>query len=314
MRIFLAIFSLMLWAVPADAKAAVSINWLKTMVFASHQTDYTGVFVYQYENHVESSRITHIAEADSEYEKLESLDGSKREIIRHHGQVWCFVNHKIVPAGTRPGRNTFPSLLPEQLSILGENYLLRDAGLDRVAGYSAQAILFQPKDGLRYSHKIWVHVDSGLLLKAAVLDEKGRVVEQYAFTQLQIGHEINRTEIKRQLDNLPPIAPAIQSISINSGWVVDAMPAGFRKVTEIQRSMRRQHAPVIQMVFTDGLSAISLFIEPNDKDEDDVEGLSSRGALNLYQKLVGEKLITAVGEVPPRVLIQVLDSARYNGK
>lgn len=314
MRILIAIFSLMLWISPADAKTGVSIDWLKTMVFASHQTDYTGVFVYQYANHVETSRITHIAEADSELEKLESLDGSKREIIRHHGQVWCFVNHKIVPSGTQPGRNIFPSLLPEQLSMLGENYVLRDAGLDRVAGYNAQAILFQPKDGSRYTRKIWVHVDSGLLLKAAVLDEKGQLVEQYAFTQLQIGHEINRAELKSQLAALPPNAPAAQSISINSGWVVDAMPRGFRKVNEIQRSMRRQHAPVIQIVFTDGLSAISLFIEPNDKDEDDVEGLSSRGALNLYQKLVGDKLITAVGEVPPRVLIQVLDSARYNGK
>jgi len=314
MRVSVVILSLLFWASPTFAKASVSIDWLKTMAFASHQTDYTGVFVYQYANHVETSRITHIAEADSEYEKLESLDGSRREIIRHHGQVWCFVNHKIVPAGTRPGRNTFPSLLPEQLSILGENYELRDAGADRVAGHNAQAILFQPKDNLRYAHKIWVHVDSGLLLKAAVLDEKARVVEQYAFTQLQIGREVDRAALKSQLVGLPPNAPANQSVNINSGWVIDAMPAGFRKVTEIQRSMRRQHAPVIQMVFTDGLSAVSLFIEPNDKDEDDIEGLSSRGALNLYQKLVGDKLITAVGEVPPRALMQVLDSARYNGK
>lgn len=313
MRFFIAIFSLMLGASPVFAKTSVSIDWLKTMVFASHQTDYTGVFVYQYENHVETSRITHVIEADSELEKLESLDGSKREIIRHHGQVWCFVNHKMVQSGTRPGGNAFPSLLPEQLPILSENYVLRDTGTERVAGYNTQTILFQPKDGLRYAHKLWVHVDSGLLLKAAVLDEKGRAVEQYAFTQIQIGG-INRAELKNELVNLPAAPVPPQGVAINSGWVVDAMPAGFRKVTEIQRSMRRQHAPVIQIVFTDGLSALSLFIEPNDKDEDDIEGLSSRGALNLYQMLVGGKLITAVGDVPPRALMQVLESARYNGK
>lgn len=313
MRLLIALFSLILGASPAFAKTPVSIDWLKTMVFASHQTDYTGVFVYQYENHVETSRITHVTDADSELEKLESLDGSKREIIRHHGQVWCFVNHKMVQSGTRPGGNAFPALLPEQLSMLSENYVLRDTGMERVAGYNAQTILFQPKDGLRYAHKLWVHVDSGLLLKAAVLDEKGRAVEQYAFTQIQIGG-INRAELKNELVNLPAAPAPPQGVSINSGWVVDAMPAGFRKVTEIQRSMRRQHAPVIQIVFTDGLSALSLFIEPNDKDEDDIEGLSSRGALNLYQMLVGGKLITAVGDVPPRALMQVLESARYNGK
>jgi sigma-E factor negative regulatory protein RseB len=71
---------------------------------------------------------------------------------------------------------------------------------------------------------------------------------------------------------------------------------------------------VTQMVYCDGLSAISIFIEPNDGDEDDVSGLSSRGAVNLYHKVVDRNLITVVGEVPPRTVMQVLDSVRYNGK
>ena len=83
---------------------------------------------------------------------------------------------------------------------------------------------------------------------------------------------------------------------------------------EILRRMRGKHAPVTQIVYSDGLSAISIFIEPNDEDEDDVDGLSSRGAVNLYHKLVDQNLITVVGEVPPRTVMQVLDSVRYNGK
>jgi sigma-E factor negative regulatory protein RseB len=69
-----------------------------------------------------------------------------------------------------------------------------------------------------------------------------------------------------------------------------------------------------QLVFSDGLSAISVFIEAADADEDDAEGLSSRGALNLYRKVVDLNVITVVGEVPPRTVIQVLDSVRYNAK
>ena len=68
------------------------------------------------------------------------------------------------------------------------------------------------------------------------------------------------------------------------------------------------------MVFSDGLSAISIFIEPDDGDDDDVEGLSSRGAVNLYHKVLEKHLITVVGEVPPRTVMQVLDSVRYSGK
>lgn len=82
---------------------------------------------------------------------------------------------------------------------------------------------------------------------------------------------------------------------------------------EIQRPMRGRHAPVTQLVFSDGLSAISVFIEPDDGDEDDANGLSSRGAMNLYHKLANDHLITVVGEVPARTVMQVADSLRYNG-
>lgn len=292
----------------------VSLDWLKTVAFAAHQTDYSGVFVYQYDNRVETSRITHVVEADSEYEKLESLDGPKREIIRHHGQVWCYINHKMVQVGSQQGRSRFPSLLPEQLSALSANYQAKEVGTERVAGYNTQAILFRPKDNLRYAHKIWVHTDSGLLLKAAVLGDKNQLIEQYAFTQLQIGGNIDRSWVRTGVAALPAPEPARIGVPVNSGWTVDALPAGFRKTMEIERPMRRKHAPVTQLVFSDGLSAISIFIEPSDNDEDDVEGLSSRGAVNLYHKPVDKHLITVVGEVPPRTVMQVLDSVRYNGK
>jgi len=298
----------------------VSLDWLKTVAFAAHQTDYSGVFVYQYDNRVETSRITHVVESDSEYEKLEILDGPKREIIRHHGQVWCYINHKMVQVDSQQVRGRFPSLLPEQLSALSSNYLIKEAEVERVAGYNTQVILFQPKDNLRYAHKIWAHTDSGLLLKAAVLGDKKQVIEQYAFTQLQIGGNIDRSWVGTK-DSAGygagfPALPetAMGGTAINSGWIVDTLPTGFKKTMEIQRPMRGKHAPVTQIVFSDGLSAISIFIEPADGDEDDADGLSSRGAVNLYHKVLDKHLITVVGEVPPRTVMQVLDSVRYNGK
>lgn len=297
------------------------LDWLKITAFAGHQTNYTGVFVYQYDNYVETSKITHIAGANGEFEKLDRLDGPKREIIRHDGVVWSYDNHKMVQLDSQQGRSRFPSLLPEQLTVLGENYQAKLLGVERVAGYNAQVILFQPKDNLRYSHKIWVDTDSGLLLKAAVLGEKNRVAELYSFTQLQIGGHID-SSWGEECDNATthgvtasPKALADKDITpIVSGWVADTVPSGFKKTMEIQRAMHGKHAPVIQMMYSDGLSAISIFIEPDDQDEDDVDGLSSRGAVSLYHKVLDNNLVTVVGEVPPRTVMQVLDSVRYNGK
>ena len=319
MRMRAALCGLLL-AAAANACAGelqVSLDWLKIVAFAAHQTDYMGVFVYQYDNSVETSRITHVVEADGEYEKLESLDGPKREIVRHHGQVWCLIDRDMVQMDSRQVRNMFPALLPEQLTALAENYHAMQVGTERVAGYNAQVILFKPKDNLRYIHKMWAHTDSGLLLKAAVLGDKNRVIEQYAFTQLQIGGNIDRSWVVDVIRNheQPATMPgqAKGGATVNSGWVVDALPAGFKKTMEIKREMRGRHAPVTQIVYSDGLSAISIFIEPDDGDEDDTDGLISRGAVNLYHKLVNNHLITVVGEVPPRTVMQVFGSVRYNG-
>lgn len=314
----------MLLAVVANAYAEerpVSLDWLEVAAFAGHQTDYSGVFVYQYGNHVETSSIIHVTEADGEYEKLESLDGPKREIIRHDGQVWSYTNHKMVQMDSQQGRVRFPFLLPEQLSALSANYQAKLLGVERVAGYNAQVILFQPKDNLRYAHKMWVHTDTGLLLKVAVLGDKDQVAEQYAFTQLQFGGKFDRSWggkcdlVGMKGKGVPKPPEAAKGVTpANSGWVADMLPTGFKKTMEIRRTMRGKHAPVTQMVFSDGLSAISIFIEPNDGDEDDVDGLSSRGAVNLYHKVLDRNLVTVVGEVPPRTVMQVLDSVRYNGK
>ena len=314
-----------LLAVAANACAAdrpAGLDWLKIAAFAGHQTDYSGVFVYQYDNHVETSKIIHIARPNGEFEKLDSLDGPQREVIRHDGAVWSYVNHKMVQLDNQEGRSRFPSLLPEQLATLSENYQAKLLGVERIAGYNAQAIQFIPQDNLRYSHKIWVHTDSGLLLKAAVLSDRNQITEQYSFTQLQIGGKIDTSWVKECDDEEDMRRKTVQQMQgeqkdvepVNSGWVADTVPAGFRKTMEVRRMMHGKHAPVTQIVYSDGLSAISVFIEQDDGDDDDVEGLASRGAMSLYHKVMGKNLITVVGEVPPRTVMQVLDSVRYNGR
>ncbi len=322
--VFLFAFSLFV-AVPAafaDPLWQDELNWLKTMAFAAHQTDYSGIFVYQYGHRVETSRITHVVDRNGEHGRLEGLDGARREIVRHNDQVWCYLGDRMVKVDERRGGRKFPAILPEQLSLMNENYLIRQTEEGRVAGFHAHAVIFQPKDLLRYTHRMWAHSDSGLLLKAEVLDKHGHVVEQYAFTQLTIGGNIDRSWIvadkpdhalyshKSHQGNLPKIeAPADLS-----GWQVDALPSGFKKITEVRRPLRGKNAPAIQMVFSDGLASISVFIEAVDNDQDGHTGLSSQGAMQVYSKVAGDYLLTVVGEVPPRTVMQVADSIRHSGE
>lgn len=306
----------------ADPQWQDGLNWLKTMEFAAHQTDYTGTFVYQYGNHVETSRITHVVDHDGEHSRLEGLDGTRREIINNNDQVWCYLGDRKVRLEKRHGSKTFPALLPEQLTLMNENYMVRQGGEGRVAGFPAHAMILQPKDRMRYTHRMWAHGDSGLLLKAEVLDEHGRVVEQYAFTQLAIGGNVDRSWIAKDravpfaqergpvADAKPPVTPA----SEDSGWQVDAVPPGFKKVMEMRRMLRNKSVPVTHIAFSDGLAGISVFIELAPQNPDANIGLSSQGAIHVYSKVNGDNLVTVVGEVPPRTVMQVADSVRYRGR
>ncbi len=307
----------------ADPMAGNEADWLKTMAFAAHQANYSGVFVYQSGSRVEVSRVTHVFDRNGEHERLEGLGGARRELIRDNDHVWLYADgQKKVRVERRQIKRAFPALLPEQVTILKENYSVRQAEEEEIAGYHAHSIVFLPKDNLRYARKMWADSASGLLLKAAVLDDRGQLIEQYAFMQLNIGGNVDRkwilppgssaTAIAQEL-HLSPL-PSVELLEEPCGWQVDALPPGFKKIVEMRRPFRGNKEPVIHMVFSDGLAGLSVFIEKANDSPSARSGLSGQGAAHVYTRIAGEHLVTVVGEVPPRTVIEVGDSVRYAGQ
>ena len=302
----------------ADSYSIEDLAWLKKIVLAAHQTDYMGTYIYQSGSYVETSRITHIREGENEHERLEGLDGERSEIIRKNDQVWCYLGDSKVMVAKRDATRTFPALLPAQLALLQENYVLQHGEDDRVAALPARIIVFQPRDKMRYSHKMWAHVDSGLLLKSVVIDEHHHVIEQYAFTQLKIGGDIDRKWIVQsrsaanQATTNTTTASAIAQK--DSGWQVYALPAGFKKITEVSRRLKAGQLPVTHLVFSDGLAGISVFIEKIGEKTTPKSGFFSKGVIQVYSKVLDDNMLTVVGEVPPRTVMQVAESVRYGGQ
>jgi sigma-E factor negative regulatory protein RseB len=306
----------------ADPLQGDEADWLKTMAFAAHQTNYSGEFVYQSGGRVEMSRITHIFDEDGEHERLEGLGGGRRELIRNNDQVWLYTDGRKVRVEKRQIRRAFPALLPERISALKENYSIRREEEDEVAGHHVHTVVFQPKDNLRYTRKMWAHYDSGLLLKAAVMDDHGYIIEQYAFVQLNINGNIDRKWITQDKPSPAELAPPPQASPLakaeqlveSSGWQVDALPSGFKKILEMRRPFRENKEPVIHMVFSDGLAGISVFIEKVNELDHFHSGLAGQGSVHVYNRVVADSLVTVVGEVPARTVIQVADSVRYAGQ
>jgi sigma-E factor negative regulatory protein RseB len=66
-------------------------SWLAKMHHASHMINYEGTFVYGQNNELTSMKIIHSVDHDGELERLISLDGSGREVIREGDNVTCIL-------------------------------------------------------------------------------------------------------------------------------------------------------------------------------------------------------------------------------
>jgi len=303
--------SVMSFAPPALADDAIS--WLERAAAAAKQLNYVGTIVYEHGGRVETSRLVHLNDAGGEFEKLTNLDGPAREVIRSHGEVRCYYpDAKIVRIEPRTFRNAFPSLSPQQLRSLAEFYDFRKAEAGRVAGLDAQAWVFVPKDGLRFGHKFWADAASGLLLKARILNDRNGVVEQFAFTDLTIGAKIDRSMVRPTWPAAPPDWQVRQSgpgeVELKeTGWIATRLPPGFAKIVEGFRTMRGRREPVAHLVYSDGLVAVSVFVEPMVATPHPI-GPLTQGGINVYIRPLDEYLVTVLGETPPGTVRQIANS------
>ncbi len=279
--------------------------WLSKVVSAAQTLNYSGTFIYQSGNHSETSRIIHVMDGEASRERLEVLDGSPREVIRTNEEVICYLpQDKVVISDQRGRRRSLPALLPERLSGIAEHYDVQKGGVGRVAGLEAQFVILAPRDDYRYGHQLWAEAQSGLLLKARTVNERGETVEQFAFTQIQIGGNIDRASLisryagkagewrahNARVTEIQPQELAWQFRNAIPGF---AMTAGMR------RQLRSDQAEGWQVVFSDGLAAVSLFIEPMEGNAKPETGLFQHGAINIFKRVVANHLVTALGEVPP---------------
>jgi len=301
----------MLAAAPA-AFADDAIAWLTRAAAAARQLNYLGTVIYQHGGYVETSRLIHLNDLGEEFEKLVNLEGPAREVIRSHGEVRCYYpDAKIVRIEPRTFRNAFPSLSPQQQKALAEFYEFRKAETARVAGLDTQAWVFEPKDGMRYGHKFWADPATGLLLKARLIDERNEVVEQFAFTEVTIGAKITREMVKPTWALAPPDwrirQPGQGEVDMKeTGWTVARVPPGFFKIVEGVRRLRGTRE-VAHLVYSDGLVAVSVFVEPVGGAPHPI-GLSSQGGINVYIRQLDENLVTVLGEAPAVTIRQIANS------
>ncbi|MGA8516335.1 MAG: MucB/RseB C-terminal domain-containing protein [Burkholderiaceae bacterium] len=301
---------------PVGAEAALSINdWLLRMHEAAmKKRSYIGTLVQSSPQAMSSARIWHACDGNQQMERIETLTGAPRSTFRHNDkQVTFMPDQKVARIEKREQIGGFPELLKPGAGNIPEFYAVKALGHERIAGLDADVVQLVPKDPLRFGYRIWTEKKSNLVVKLQTLDAAGSVLEQAAFSELQLDAPVKMEKLAQMMaatDGYKLDQPLLtKTTAAAEGWGLKSPVAGFKPLNCYKRPTQAAAAgaepgaaQTLQWIFSDGLATVSLFVEDFDKTRHTQEGLISAGATHTLLKRMNEYWLTAVGEVPPQTL------------
>jgi len=294
--------------------------WLERMTTALKTLNYEGVFVYIHGKQMETMRIFHSQENGIEKERLVSLAGAAREIIRNNDSLICILpdSKSVVVEKSRP-KNYLPVGLQRVTRDLSKYYHFHVLGNDRMTGRDAVVIEVSPKDAYRYGYHLWIDKKTGMLLKSDLVDEKGDAIEQIMFTQLTILKSIPASRLEATIDSSgyklfrqkSDMASDLKQNTSGKAWKVIRLPAGYMKGMQVKHGLPTSHKAVEHLMYTDGISSVSVYIEKMTRSSRMMKGFSKIGAVNAYTTAIAGYFVTVVGEVPRAAVKLIGDHVRY---
>ena len=304
-------------AVVLTAQAEDSVQvLLQSMQDATRQLNYEGVFVYQRGTQIDSMRLVHKYDGEVEMERLISLSGPAREVIRDGTLVTClFADDQEAMVEKNPPRDMVGIGFSVPVQQLVSSYEFTIEGADRVAGRNATVVGVIPEGDDRYGYKLWIDDESKLLLQSLILGRGGRTLEQVQFTQISILNEIDPERLRPEIGGsgftwrMDSDSHNVSAASSTDPvWRVRWLPSGFELKESNIQSMATSYMPVSHLVFSDGLAMVSVFVEELVEGEQALQGFSSRGAVNAFSRVADDHQITVVGDVPLPTIKQIATS------
>lgn len=298
-------------------------GWLERMGYALEYLNYEGTLVQLQGSDAAVMRIVHRVENGVPTERITAMDEVGREIIRSgEEETWILPDHQAVLVGKRGNEQQGRSPLRQQfaggLHFDDRYYRLAIASGGRLVGHDTRLVTVRPTDSYRYGYRLWLDHATAMPLKMQIADGGGVVVEQLLFSDINLPERIPASAVQPSmaLDRFtwrrsPPAADPATAVTARPGaWRVESLPPGFSL-----RAMRSERAeatamPMDHLVYSDGVASVSVFIEAGVATVERGEGSSRMGAANAYTTVLGDYLITAVGEVPVSTVEAIARSVR----
>ena len=288
-------------------------SWLMRIHEAASLRNFQGTFIVSAGGAVSSARIAHFCDGRNQFERIDSLDGQTRHVFRYNDLVHTlWPQARVALVEQRDLLQSFPALLKVGDDRIADFYDVRPQGIERVAGHEASVLLLRPRDGLRFGYRLWAEKVSGLLLRADVLGNHGEILETSAFSDVSIGVRSQPDAVldpMRKLDGYRVVKSTLKPTKLEAeGWTLRQSVPGFRQVSCVKRPLdgdpesNGPAAEALQTIYSDGLTYVSVFIEPFSAERHTKAMLTSIGATQTLMRRQGDWWITVVGDVPAATL------------
>jgi sigma-E factor negative regulatory protein RseB len=298
------LWGLGLWLVVgyAWAEAESPEHWLEKAVRAAQQLSYRGTFVYHCDAQVHTVSVTQQRSAEGVSEHLVAMDGQPREVKSANGMM----HYQRVPAGgvafaPIPVRgNPLQHASLAQLQVLKQYYQLKLGDLERLLDRSARLLSILPRDQWRYGYRLWVDHATGLVLKSEMVDRQGRLLERMVFTSVTIDPEqaVAETDVPAPATDVGGGA-WLRFIDVPPGFAVQAFEA-----------RREASGSADHWTLSDGLATVSVFVEDMGETRRPFVGISKMGGVKALGKVIDERQLTVVGELPDAALRRIVEGIR----
>lgn len=304
------------WACNASAQSPQ--DWLEQMVAANEKYNYQGTLVHLCDGQMDIVHVVHRVDGGQVTERMTAEASGGRQIIRNDEEVMCILPNQNKVTVERRGPAASPigsqiSNFPSFANVRSSLYSVAILGSDWVAKRETIKLVIQPVDVHRYGYRLWLDRRTALPLKFELIDDEGTGLEQGMFTEIVYLESISAKDVEPTIETDGfewQRSSVISGGSAGDGsnpssdkpvsprWQATNLPSGFELTFAQSQLADGASAPMEQLVYSDGLASISIFIESNVDESDAVEGISQMAATNAYTTYRDGYLITAMGGVP----------------
>jgi len=292
---------------------------INKMSVATRTLNYEGVVIFTRGNKTDVMQVLHKYENGEEREKMVSLTGHAREIIRNNQTVTCIFPDTKEVLVEKSRAHSVTSKLPDRIEAISDYYEFTTMGEERIAGRDTWSVSIMPKDTYRYGYQLWIDKESHLLLKSELQDETGASIEQVMFTQLEFYDTLNDELFKPSISGseytwyeyTKDTNPVAANADNQHRWQVTWMPTGFNLSNYSNyndTTISSDNISLDHMIYTDGVSMISVFVEQLGDQQVSNTSSSKLGGVNVYSITADGYQVTAIGEVPQATVQRMVES------